>query len=311
VKTRADVLAYIKQFTGQANILAVPRVFVRFTGSIEAAALLNQILYWSERTDDPNGWFWKTAKEWEDELGLSYYKVSRILNKLKLTLGIETALHWVRGATVTHYRIDFEVFAEAFLKFLRSQETQKDRIEEIQIRSERIEETSIDPIQETSIPLYIETTDPETTKDSAAAAALDETQEAEPAAKPARPVPPHIAVIEAWHKNIPENLRPPGKPSMARNVRAARDIAEAGLTADQVGRFVRETYPTYMTWAEARGQPRVMTLEHVKTYLKDFLDRETQNGQITTKTGQRRTRSVLAEGARNRVPEGALGKAKL
>lgn len=60
------------------NILAVldrpiafQRVFVKLTDSINAALMLSQAVYWSSRTDDPAGWFWKTQGQWEDETGLT------------------------------------------------------------------------------------------------------------------------------------------------------------------------------------------------------------------------------------------------
>ena len=36
-----------------------------------AALMLSQALYWTARTDDPEGWFWKTREEWYEETGLS------------------------------------------------------------------------------------------------------------------------------------------------------------------------------------------------------------------------------------------------
>lgn len=51
--------------------IAFHRVFVTITGSINAALMLSQAIYWSKRTRDRDGWFYKSAKEWEEETGLS------------------------------------------------------------------------------------------------------------------------------------------------------------------------------------------------------------------------------------------------
>ncbi len=51
--------------------IAFHRVFVRLTGSVTAAVMLSQALYWSKRTKDAEGWFWKTREEWEAETGLT------------------------------------------------------------------------------------------------------------------------------------------------------------------------------------------------------------------------------------------------
>jgi hypothetical protein len=52
--------------------IAYHRCFVSLTGSVTAAVLLSQAVYWSKRTGAGNdGWFWKTGADWEEETGLS------------------------------------------------------------------------------------------------------------------------------------------------------------------------------------------------------------------------------------------------
>lgn len=52
--------------------IAYHRCFVTLTGSVTAAVLLSQAVYWSRRTGAGNhGWFWKTSSDWEEETGLS------------------------------------------------------------------------------------------------------------------------------------------------------------------------------------------------------------------------------------------------
>ena len=50
--------------------IAFHRCFVAPTGSIAAALMLSQALYWQQRTKDPEGWWFKTRDEWEEETGL-------------------------------------------------------------------------------------------------------------------------------------------------------------------------------------------------------------------------------------------------
>jgi hypothetical protein len=55
--------------------IAYHRCFVSLTGSVTAAVLLSQAVYWSKRTGaGQDGWFWKTVDEWEEETGLSRYE---------------------------------------------------------------------------------------------------------------------------------------------------------------------------------------------------------------------------------------------
>lgn len=51
--------------------IAFHPVFVELTGSLTAALMLSQAVYWSRRTSDENGWFYKTREEWTTETALS------------------------------------------------------------------------------------------------------------------------------------------------------------------------------------------------------------------------------------------------
>jgi len=51
--------------------IAFHRVFVELTGSVAAALMLSQAVYWSKRTSDAGGWFYKTRDDWEQETGLT------------------------------------------------------------------------------------------------------------------------------------------------------------------------------------------------------------------------------------------------
>ena len=60
---------------GMKELLAPPiafnRAYRRLTGSTVAALMLSQAVYWTLRTNDDEGWFYKTRTEWEEETGLS------------------------------------------------------------------------------------------------------------------------------------------------------------------------------------------------------------------------------------------------
>ncbi len=47
--------------------IAYHRVFAEIGGSVTAGVFLSQAVYWSQRTKDSDGWFWKTQKEWFEE----------------------------------------------------------------------------------------------------------------------------------------------------------------------------------------------------------------------------------------------------
>ena len=51
--------------------IAFHRSFVRLTGSVAAAVMLSQAVYWQKRDKHHDGWWWKPEAEWEDETGLN------------------------------------------------------------------------------------------------------------------------------------------------------------------------------------------------------------------------------------------------
>jgi hypothetical protein len=120
--TYDQIKAVIKASTGQANVITTPRAFIKFTGDHISAMLLAQIVYWSDRTDDPSGWFYKTDQDWAEELCLSSYQVRRATTRLA-ELGVEHAVRRHSGAPTSHYRLNFDTFIPLFLKSLENEET--------------------------------------------------------------------------------------------------------------------------------------------------------------------------------------------
>ena len=125
--TQRTAKALIAQFTGQANILTIPRVFVSMTGSLEAALFLSQCLYWSERTADPDGWFWKRAEHWQEELSLSEYQV-RKARKILAPFGLETDLRTVNNTPTLFYRVDGDQLYKCILQFLQNASCENDEM---------------------------------------------------------------------------------------------------------------------------------------------------------------------------------------
>ena len=51
--------------------IAFQRAFVNLGVGITGALMLSQAIYWSNRTDNTEGWFYKTMEEWEAETGMT------------------------------------------------------------------------------------------------------------------------------------------------------------------------------------------------------------------------------------------------
>jgi hypothetical protein len=99
------------RFFGTGNVLVIHRFTLDMLGGDHLAALfLEQLLYWTERTNDRDGWIVKTYEEWEAELGLSKYLVRRISDTLK-PYGVETDVHrspFHKMQPVVHYRVKLD-----------------------------------------------------------------------------------------------------------------------------------------------------------------------------------------------------------
>ena len=127
---RKHVLALIGENYGDRTLCLCPTGFVRLlNGNHKAAILLSQILFWSERTKDPNGWFYKSYADWQAEIGLSE-QVRRIVKgnprvkSAQITLrdlGVETVLKKVKhtGAPTIHYRINQERLLATLDSFMK------------------------------------------------------------------------------------------------------------------------------------------------------------------------------------------------
>jgi hypothetical protein len=85
--------------------IAFHRLFAAIAGSVGGGVFLSQLYYWTERTDDPDGWIYKTAEEWYDETMLTRRELDSIRKALKDKGVVKEKLAGV-PATV-HYKIEW------------------------------------------------------------------------------------------------------------------------------------------------------------------------------------------------------------
>ncbi|MBE0470406.1 MAG: hypothetical protein IBX55_12985 [Methyloprofundus sp.] len=108
-----------------AHLLGRPIAFHRSLVSIGAgvtgALMLSQAIYWSSRTGENSGWFYKTQKDWEIETGLTRYEQDSARKKLK-SLGLIQEIK--RGVPCkVHYRVDFDMLTKLVSQFVEKQQT--------------------------------------------------------------------------------------------------------------------------------------------------------------------------------------------
>lgn len=115
---------FIKQVSGQANILAIPRVYIAMMNNdLEVALFLSQAVYWSDKSKDPDGWFYKSAAEWNDETGLSKHQITRCTNELEKLEIVATKIKKANGAPTKHFRVNLDNLMNSVFCFLENQET--------------------------------------------------------------------------------------------------------------------------------------------------------------------------------------------
>ena len=86
--------------------IAFHRAFVSLGVGITGALMLSQSLYWSKRTGDNKGWFYKTQADWEDETGMTRSEQEKARRALK-SIGV---LHEIRKGIPAklYFKVDIE-----------------------------------------------------------------------------------------------------------------------------------------------------------------------------------------------------------
>lgn len=96
--------------------IAFHRSFVRLGVGVTGALFLSQAIYWSHRTRDPDGWFYKTGVQWEEEIGLTRREQDSARRKLR-NLGLIS--EHKRGVPCRiHYKVNADVLNELLHKLI-------------------------------------------------------------------------------------------------------------------------------------------------------------------------------------------------
>jgi DnaD/phage-associated family protein len=181
---RDSVTALFSQFAGQDGTLVIPRAYISFCqGDHLAALLLSQILYWSDRTDDPDGWFAKSYDDWRAELCMTDYQIKRAISGDKRrknsgfcleSVGVETKLRQSKfygGAATLHYRVNQEVLRASINTYMDSDNVGNETKADLNIVGNPIPTMSktgspcrSEQCPERSTEITTETTETETTK---------------------------------------------------------------------------------------------------------------------------------------------------
>ena len=107
----------LKNTFGQNNLLTVPTLLVKkLKGDHCAALFLGQLIYWTGKGANPDGWIYKTYQEWEEELFIKKDKAMSIKKKLEKLNLITTMVKKIGNTPVLHYKVNQETLIEFLLE---------------------------------------------------------------------------------------------------------------------------------------------------------------------------------------------------
>lgn len=107
----------LKNTFGQNNLLTVPTLLVKkLKGDHCAALFLGQLIYWTGKGANPDGWIYKTYQEWEEELFIKKDKAMSIKKKLEELNLITTMVKKIGNTPVLHYKVNQETLIEFLLE---------------------------------------------------------------------------------------------------------------------------------------------------------------------------------------------------
>jgi hypothetical protein len=155
-----DKKSYVKELlfsiAGQKNKISIHRIFIRLLGSdYTAAAVLDQCVFWTGHATLEDKWFYKSYKEWGEELELPIHKIdravstinvmcSRMLNKVADTVKnddvdvskpvISVEKRQAKGAPTLHYQVNMDLLSDWICEFLDYGDSRKSRISVINLR---------------------------------------------------------------------------------------------------------------------------------------------------------------------------------
>ncbi len=113
---RESVLQAAAERNSHPVMLAYLRDFVELAGDHKAALLLSQLLYWTDRTRNPEGWIYKTHADWKRELGLGRYEVDHA-RKQHAAIGVlQEKIRMANGSRTLHYRLDIATLCAVMRK---------------------------------------------------------------------------------------------------------------------------------------------------------------------------------------------------
>jgi hypothetical protein len=270
--------------------VAFHRIFASIGGGATEGLFLSQAYYWSQHTKDPEGWFYKTSEEWNEETALTRREQETARKSLR-GLGILREKRKGQPAKL-FYQVDVECLYQLIYEFStpNSQIAKSDKLDDKIAKSGTLDchflqtemsEVTIKSVISDIQSIYTETT-PEITSEitSERISPNPQSQNGEKGEGKSQPI--EIEILESGSvldqigfpdQIKPESLLPTDNPSLRQN--SAAPLAKAETTADRVRR----------TWQETGILPRIpMEFESLaqEDLGTDLIASYRKSGRVTT-----------------------------
>lgn len=77
-----SIIRLTQEMSGQRSMVGVPRIYIKITKNLSIGAVLSQVVFWGGKSQRADGFFYHTAAQWQQELELSNYQITRIADRL-------------------------------------------------------------------------------------------------------------------------------------------------------------------------------------------------------------------------------------
>lgn len=101
--------------------IAFNKHYVFLGCGINGAVMLSQLVYWADKSKDPNGWIYKTGKEWTEETGLTRREQDTARKNLRELGFIEEHKHGV--PCKVHFRVNQNALYSALIDHAQKRQT--------------------------------------------------------------------------------------------------------------------------------------------------------------------------------------------
>ncbi len=100
--------------------IAFNKHYVFLGCGINGAVMLSQLVYWADKSKDPNGWIYKTGKEWTDETGLTRREQDTARKNLRELGFIEEHKHGV--PCKVHFKVNQPALYQALIELAQKRQ---------------------------------------------------------------------------------------------------------------------------------------------------------------------------------------------